>query len=69
MGGPGFTPSRFPGLEEDRHMVGARILAQLTDTMTMSVFLGQVVKALNTARSQLVGVGFTTTLGRGQPAF
>ena len=38
IGGPGFSPSRFPGLEEDAHIVGGRLLANVTDTVNPNLF-------------------------------
>ena len=69
IGGPGFSPSRFPGLQEDSHILSGRLIADLSDTVTMNITLGQVVRGRNTAASELVSVGITMTLGRGQPAF
>ena len=65
IGGPGFSPSRFPGLEEDAHIVGGRLLANITDAISLNVFAGQVVAGRNTAKSRLIGVGATFAFGGG----
>ena len=33
IGGPGFSPSRFPGLQEDAHLVGGRVLINATEVV------------------------------------
>ena len=65
IGGPGFSPSRFPELEEDAHIVGGRLLANITDAISLNVFAGQVVAGRNTAKSRLIGVGATFAFGGG----
>ena len=63
IGGPGFSPSRFPGLQEDGHIVGGRLLANVTDTVSLNAFFGQVVAGRNTAASRIIGVGLSFGLG------
>ena len=63
IGGPGFSPSRFPGLQEDGHIVGGRLIADVTDTVSLNAFFGQVVKGRNTAASRLVGFGLSFGFG------
>ena len=65
IGGPGFSPSRFPGLEEDAHIVGGRLLANVTDTVNLNVFFGQVVAGKNTAASRIFGAGIGIGFGGG----
>ena len=65
IGGPGFSPSRFPGLEEDAHIVAGRLLANVTDTVNLNVFCGQVVAGKNTAASRIFGAGIGFGLGGG----
>jgi hypothetical protein len=65
IGGPGFSPSRFPELEEDIHLVGGRLLANITDAISLNVFGGQVVGGRNTAKSRVIGVGATFAFGGG----
>ena len=55
FGGMGFSPSRFPGL--DAHLFGGRLLADVTDTVHVNVFFGQVVAGRNTAASRFFGAG------------
>ena len=63
IGGPGFSPSRFPGLEEDGHIVGGRLIANVTDTVSLNAFFGQVVAGRNTAASRIIGVGLNFGVG------
>ncbi|MCY4600439.1 MAG: hypothetical protein OXF27_11035 [Acidobacteria bacterium] len=65
IGGPGFSPSRFPALEEDIHLIGGRLLANVTDVISLNVFGGQVVAGRNTAKSRVIGVGATFAFGGG----
>ena len=63
IGGPGFSPSRFPGLEEDAHIVGGRLIASVTDDVSVNGFFGQVVAGRNTANSRIFGVGLSFGFG------
>ena len=63
IGGPGFSPSRFPGLEEDRHIAGGRVIASLTEYVSVNGFFGQVVAGRNTANSRIFGVGLSFGFG------
>ena len=69
IGGPGFSPSRFPGLEEDRHLVAGRLLANVSDTVNLNAFFGQVVGGRNTAVSRIVGFGLGFGFGGGALGF
>lgn len=63
IGGEGFSPSRFPGLEEDARIVGGRLLAEVTGTVGMNAFFGQVVGGRNTAKSRIYGFGLSVGFG------
>lgn len=63
IGGPGFSPSRFPGLQEDGHIVGGRLIANVNDAVSLNAFFGQVVAGRNTAASRIIGVGLSFGLG------
>ena len=69
IGGAGFSPSRFPGLEEDRHLVAGRLLANVSETVNLNVFFGQVVAGRNTAASRIVGFGLGFGFGGGALGF
>ena len=58
-----FSPSRFPGLEEDGHIVGGRVIANVTDDVSVNAFIGQVVAGRNTANSRIFGVGLSYGFG------
>ena len=61
--GQGFSPSRFPGLDEDAQMVGGRIMASVTDLVSVNAFFGQVVAGQNTAASRIFGAGLSFGFG------
>ena len=63
IGGDGFSPSRFPGLHEDGHIVGARLIANVTDLVSVNAFFGQVVKGRNIAASRIIGAGLSFGFG------
>jgi len=63
IGGEGFSPSRFPGLEEDAHIVGGRLLFDLTGSVGANAFFGQVVGGRNTAKSRIFGFGLSFGFG------
>jgi len=63
IGGEGFSPSRFPGLQEDAQIVGGRLLADLTGTVGANAFFGQVVGGRNTAKSRIFGFGLSFGFG------
>ena len=63
IGGEGFSPSRFPGLQEDGHIVGGRLIANVTDLVSLNGFFGQVVKGRNIAASRIFGVGLSFGFG------
>lgn len=69
IGGTGFSPSRFPGLQEDAHIVGGRLLANVTDTVNLNVFFGQVLAGRNTAASRIFGAGVGFGFGGGGLGF
>ena len=59
IGGPGFSPDRFPEVQEHAQILGGRILAAVSDTVSLNGFYGQIVAGRNTAASRVFGVGFT----------
>lgn len=63
LGGEGFSPSRFPGLEEDGHIVGGRVIANVTEYVSVNGFFGQVVAGRNTANSRIIGIGLSYGFG------
>ncbi len=69
IGGEGFSPSRFPGLQEDAHIVGGRLMADVTDNVSLNGFVGRVVAGRNTADSLLIGVGLSFAFGGGGVGF
>ena len=69
LGGPGFSPSRFPALEEDAHIVGGRLVADVTDNVSLNGFVGRVVAGRNTAASLLISFGVSLGFGGGGVGF
>lgn len=69
IGGEGFSPSRFPALQEDAHMVGGRVNVSVTDTIGVNAFIGKVVAGRNTAASRIIGVGVSFGFGGGNLGF
>ncbi len=63
IGGEGFSPSRFPGLQEDARILGGRLLADATGSVGISAFFGQVVGGRNTAKSRIFGLGLSVGFG------
>lgn len=63
IGGEGFSPSRFPGLQEDAQILGGRLIADLTGTVGLNAFFGQVVSGRNTAKSRIFGFGLSVGFG------
>ena len=59
IGGPGFSPDRFPELQEDAQLLGGRVLAAINDSISVSGFYGQIIGGRNTAASGILGVGIT----------
>jgi len=69
IGGPGFSPSRFPGLQEDAHIVGGRLMADVADNVSLNGFVGRVVAGRNTAASLLISFGVSLGFGGGGVGF
>ena len=59
IGGPGFSPDRFPELQEDAQLLGGRVLATVNDTISVSGFFGRIIGGRNTAASRVIGLGVT----------
>ena len=65
IGGEGFSPSRFPGLEEDSQIFGGQLFADLFGSVSAHAFFGRVVGGRNTAKSSVIGAGLTMGFGGG----
>ncbi|MDE2732385.1 MAG: hypothetical protein OXM02_04680 [Bacteroidota bacterium] len=63
IGGEGFSPSRFPGLEDDSQILGGQLLADVFSNVSANVFYGRVVGGRNTAKSSVIGVGLSIGIG------
>lgn len=64
IGGPGFSADRFPEVQEDIQLVGGRVMATVSDAITLSGFFGQVVAGRNTAASRAMGLSVTYSFVR-----
>lgn len=60
IGGPGFTPARFPEVEEDYKLWLVGGSAAITDRLSLNATYGEKFDGRNTARSNVfrIGVGF-----------
>ncbi len=65
IGGNGFSPSRFPALEEDSQILGGQLFADLFGSTSAHVFFGSIVGGRNTAKSTVLGIGLSIGLGGG----
>jgi len=65
IGGNGFSPSRFPGLDEDRQILGGRMFADLFGSVSANLFVGGIVGGRNTAKSTVIGGGLSVGFGGG----
>ncbi len=61
IGGPGFSPARFPEVEEDYKLWNIGGAASFTDSLSLNVSYGQKFDGRNTARSNFfrVGLGYS----------
>lgn len=61
IGGPGFTPSKFPLLEEDFQVVGLGVSYNVTNTINLGLNLATVIEGRNTNATEAIGisVGYT----------
>ena len=63
IGGTGFSPSRFPALEEDSQILGGQLFADVFGNVSAHAFFGQVVGGRNTAKSTILGAGLSIGFG------
>ena len=61
IGGPGFSPTRFPELREESQMLSASLSFAPSDKINLGFVYGAVIDGRNTANSDVFGVslGFT----------
>jgi hypothetical protein len=61
VGGPGFTPARFPEVEEDYKLWSVGGAASFTDKLSLNATYGKKFDGKNTARSNFfrVGLGYS----------
>jgi hypothetical protein len=57
IGGPGFTPARFPEVEEDYKLWNVGGAVSFTDSLSLNASYGQKFDGRNTARSNFLRVG------------
>lgn len=65
IGGDGFSPSRFPSLEEDSQILGVQLFADLFGSVSAHAFFGNIIGGRNTAKSTVFGIGLSLGLGGG----
>lgn len=59
IGGPGFSPPRFPEVEEDIQFLSGTVSLNVTDQSNIAVSYGEVLDGRNTAKSKV----FSVTMG------
>lgn len=59
IGGPGFSPSRFPELQEDIHILGPTLSYSVSERFGFGASYAQVVNGRNTAASDVLSVSFS----------
>lgn len=65
IGGPGFSPSRFPEVEEDISILAGRAFWQVADSISLGLFYGKTIDGRNTAASNTFGVTLSHSFSRG----
>jgi hypothetical protein len=58
IGGPGFSPARFPEVEEDFQLASAGVNVAFSSAMSLALDVGQKFDGRNTSRSQIWGLTF-----------
>ncbi len=61
IGGPGFSPSVFPELEEDSHLLGPAVSFQVSDRISVTGAYGMVIGGRNTAISRAFSASIAYT--------
>lgn len=61
--GPGFTPARFPEVQEDYRAAGGRLYYDVSDNLTMALFYTKKFSGRNTALSGVYGATFSYSFG------
>lgn len=59
IGGPGFSPSRFPELQEDIQLAGATVSYTISDRVSVGGSFAKVVDGRNTAASDVRSISFS----------
>ena len=59
IGGPGFSPSRFPELQEDIHLVGPTVSYTVSDRASIGATYAKVVEGRNTAVADVWSVSLS----------
>ena len=64
IGGPGFSPPRFPEVEEDTSVLAGRMFWQLSGSLNLSLFYGKTLDGRNTAAADILGVTLSHSFSR-----
>ena len=64
IGGPGFTPAKFPMAREESELLTASAFINLSDRLSGSVVYGKVLNGRNTANSDVVGITLSYSFDR-----
>ena len=63
IAGPGFTPARFPEVQEDYKAAGGRLFYDVSDNLTATLFYTKKFSGRNTALSGVYGATFSYSFG------
>ena len=64
IGGPGFSPPRFPQVEEDASVLAGRMFWQIDDSLNLSLLYGKTIDGRNTAAADIFGVTLSHSFSR-----
>ena len=59
VGGPGFTPDRFPETEEDIHIFSSALSVAVSEQVGLGISYGTVIEGRNTAASDIFSVSLS----------
>ncbi len=63
IGGPGFSPDRFPEVQDENQLLGGRLFFSATPNLNFAVFYAAVIDGRNTKADSVVGGGATWSFG------
>ena len=61
IGGPGFSPDRFPELQEENQLLGGRVFFNANENLSLALFYAAVVDGRNTEAGSVFGGALSYT--------